>query len=73
MPKGTVVKVNRVMPFSSPGAEETHVSRMLIGKENSGSARLQVNHGVVKAGQWLSGAAHPVPYDEIYYVLSGEA
>jgi mannose-6-phosphate isomerase-like protein (cupin superfamily) len=73
MPRGTVVKVDRVMPFSPPGAEETYVSRMLIDKENSGSERLQVNHGVVKAGQRLSGAAHPAPYDEIYYVLSGEA
>ena len=73
MPKGTVVKVDRVMPFSPPGADEIYVSRMLIDKENSGSERLQVNHGVVKTGQRLSGAAHPAPYDEIYYVLSGEA
>ena len=73
MPRGTVVKADRVMPFSPPGAEDTYISRMLIDESNSGSRRLQVNHGVVKAGQSLSGAAHPEGSDEIYYVLSGEA
>lgn len=73
MPRGTVVKVDRVMPFSPPGAEEIYVSKMLLDKDNSDSQQLQVNHGVVKAGQSLPGAAHPAPYDEIYYVLSGEA
>ena len=73
MPKGTVVKVDQVMPFSPPGMEDTYVSRMLIDEANSGSRRLHVNHGVVRAGQSLEGAAHRPPYDEIYYVLSGEA
>lgn len=73
MPRGTVVTVDRVKPFSPPGAEDVYVSRMLIDQENSGSERLQVNHGVVKAGKSLPGAAHPAPYDEVYYVLSGEA
>ena len=73
MPRGTVVKVDRVMPFSPPGAEDTYVSKMLIDASNSGSERLQINHGVVKAGHRLPGSAHPPPYDEIYYVLSGQA
>jgi len=73
MARGKVVKVERVKPFSPPGAEGTYISRMLIDAGNSGSERLQINHGVVKAGRSLSGAAHPAPYDEIYYVLSGEA
>ena len=73
MPRGTVVKVHKVMPFSPPGMEETYVSRMLIDAGNSGSQRLQVNHGVVRAGQSLEGAVHDEPYDEIYYVLSGQA
>ena len=73
MPRGTVVKVDRVMPFSPPGAEDTYVSRMLIDASNAGSERLQINHGVVKAGRRLPGAVHPPPYDEIYYVLSGHA
>ena len=73
MPRGTVVAVDRVRPFSPTGAEGIYVSKMLIDEENSGSERLQVNHGVVKAGKSLPGAAHPAPYDEVYYVLSGEA
>ena len=73
MPKGTVVKVDRVMPFAPPGVADTYVSRMLIDASNSGSQRLQINHGLVKAGRSLPGAAHPPPYDEVYYVLSGEA
>ena len=73
MPRGTVVKADRVMPFSPPGAEDIYISRMLIDESNSGSQGLQINHGVVKAGQSLSGAAHPEGSDEIYYVLSGEA
>ena len=73
MPRGTVVNAGRVMPFSPPGAEDIYVSKMLLDKDNCGSQRLQVNHGVVKPGQSLPGAAHPAPYDEIYYVLSGRA
>ena len=46
---------------------------MLIDDANSESQRLQINHGVVKAGRSLPGAAHPAPYDEVYYVLSGRA
>ena len=49
MPRGTVVKVDRVMPFSPPGAEDIYVSRMLLDAENSASQRLQINYGVVKA------------------------
>ena len=73
MPRGTVVKVDRVMPFTPPGVEDAYVSKMLIDASNSGSERLQINHGVVKAGRSLSGAKHPPPYDEVYYVLSGQA
>ena len=73
MPRGTVVKVDKVMPFYPPALHEEYASRMLIDASNSGSERLQVNHAVLKAGCRLPGAVHPVPYDEIYYVLSGEA
>ena len=73
MPRGTVVKVDRVMPFAPPGEEDTYISRMLIDESNAGAESLQVNHGVVKAGRSLAGGSHPAPYDEIYYILSGEA
>jgi mannose-6-phosphate isomerase-like protein (cupin superfamily) len=73
MSRGTVVKAERVMPFSPPGAEDTYESKMLIDFCNSGSERLHISRGVVKAGRGLSGGTHPPPYDEIYYVLGGEA
>ena len=73
MPRGTVVKVDKVMPFSPPGYEKVYISKMLIDESNSGSQKLQVNYGVVKGGTGLDGAVHEPPYDEIYYVLSGEA
>jgi len=73
MKKGTVVKVARVMPFSPPGFRDKYLSRMLIDESNSGSRRLQINHGILKAGCKTEPGAHKPPYDEIYYVLSGEA
>ena len=73
MPRGTVVKVGRVMPFSPRGAEGVYVSRMLIDASNTGSPALQINHGTVKAGRRLGGGVHPPPYDEIYYALCGQA
>ena len=73
MPRGTVVKVNKVMPYSPPALQGIYVSKMLMDASNTGSERLQVNHAVLKAGCRLPGAVHPAPYDEIYYVLSGEA
>jgi mannose-6-phosphate isomerase-like protein (cupin superfamily) len=73
MKKPTVVKVDRVMPFSPPEFEEAFASKMLIDMHNSGSDKLQINHCVLKAGCSLPGATHRTPYDEIYYVLSGIA
>jgi mannose-6-phosphate isomerase-like protein (cupin superfamily) len=73
MGKGTVVKVGKVMAFSPPESKGEYLSRMLIDESNSGSKRLQVNHGILKGGSRTSPSAHKPPYDEIYYVLSGEA
>jgi mannose-6-phosphate isomerase-like protein (cupin superfamily) len=61
------------MPFSPPEFQDVFLSRMLLDGDNSGSDRLQVNHCVLKPGCGLPGAVHRPPYDEIYYVLSGEA
>lgn len=72
MPRGKVVKVDKVMPFSPPGMEETYVSRMLIDVFNSSSEKMQINHGTVKKGCALPGGVHE-GHDEIYVVLSGEA
>ena len=71
MPRGKVVKTNKVMPFVVPGLEG-YVSKMLIDVFNSGSEKMQLNHGTLKGGVALPGCGHP-GYDEIYIVLSGEA
>ncbi len=73
MSSGTVVHIDRVEPFSPPGGGGVYLSRMLLDKHNSGSERLQVNHGQLKAGCALPGAVHPPPHDEVYVVLKGEA
>lgn len=73
MKKGTVVKVAKVMPFSPPQFKGEYSSKMLIDATNSGSENLQVNHFVLKGGCSTPGAVHDPPYDEIYYVLNGEA
>ena len=46
---------------------------MLIDRSNSASERLQVNQFVLKPGCSTEGAIHRESYDEVYYVLSGEA
>jgi mannose-6-phosphate isomerase-like protein (cupin superfamily) len=73
MAKGKVVKVRKVMPFSPPGMNDAYISRMLIDDENSGSKRLQINHGIVKGGCGTPGAVLRAPWDEVYYILSGAA
>jgi mannose-6-phosphate isomerase-like protein (cupin superfamily) len=72
MSKGKVVKVSKVMPFS-PTPNGEYISRMLIDVFNSGSDRLQVNHGVLKGGGSFADAVHEAPNDEMYIVLSGQA
>lgn len=72
MTKGKVVKINHVMPFC-PDPKGGYVSRMLIDVFNSGSEKLQVNHGTLKGGGSFSNAVHEAPHDELYIVLSGQA
>ena len=72
MSRGKVVKVHKVMPFSPPGSEDTYVSRMLIDVFNSGSEKMQLNHGTLKGGRATPGGVHE-GHDEIYIVLSGAA
>ena len=73
MAKGTVVHINKVMPFSPPGFGGEYVSKMLLDVYNSGSENIQINHGLLKASCGTPGAAHPKAYDEVYIVLSGSA
>jgi len=67
-----VVDPARVMPFVAPGCEGIYDSRMLLDIFNCGSDKMQVNHGTVKAGKGLPGAAHE-GHDELYIVLKGQA
>ena len=73
MTKGTVIKVSEVLPFSHPVFKGEFTSKMLIDRDNSGSERLQINHFTLKPGGRTDGGVHKAPYDEVYYVLSGEA
>ncbi|MCK5119070.1 MAG: cupin domain-containing protein [Candidatus Latescibacteria bacterium] len=73
MGKGTVVKVSEVMPFSHPDFKGQFISKMLIDPSNSGSEKMQINQFTLKAGCGIAGWVHKAPYDEVYYVLSGEA
>jgi len=67
-----VVNPEQVMPFIAPGCEDLYTSRMLIDTHNCGSEKMQVNHGVVRAGRSLPGGAHR-GHDELYVVLKGNA
>jgi mannose-6-phosphate isomerase-like protein (cupin superfamily) len=72
MAKGKVVKIDKVMPFV-PDPKGGYISRMLIDVFNSGSEKLQVNHGTLQGGCITPGAIHKPPHDELYIVLSGRA
>ena len=72
MAHAKVVHPEKVMPFIAPGCENLYTSRMLIDLFNCGSDKLQVNHGIVKAGKALPGAAH-IGHDELYVILTGHA
>lgn len=65
--KATVVNVSKVMPLSFG---ESYDSRMILDHVITGRDNvIQINHGTVKPGFALDGAAHEE--DEIYYILSG--
>jgi mannose-6-phosphate isomerase-like protein (cupin superfamily) len=69
-----VFSAKQVQGFSPPGAEDKYVSRMLVDKESVGSQQLVVNHFTLKPGKSTGAAgSHPLPYDELYYVLRGRA
>jgi mannose-6-phosphate isomerase-like protein (cupin superfamily) len=69
-----VVRADEVIPFSPAGAEGKYKSRLLIDSEGVGSTRLALNEVTMAPGT-TSGKAesHPIPYDETYYILRGQA
>jgi mannose-6-phosphate isomerase-like protein (cupin superfamily) len=66
-----VFRARDVVGFSPRGAEEAYVSRLLIDRESVGSETMVLNHFALRAGKATAPGAHPAPYDEFYYVLSG--
>ena len=68
-----VFHAKNVAPFSPPGAEAAFESRLLIDASGVGSTALAVNHFTLKPGQHTEAGDHPRPYDEVYYVLRGQA
>lgn len=73
MSKLRVVRAKDVMGFAPEGLEDAYTSRLLIDEEGVGSPKLQVVHATLKPGKTPGGgAAHPVPYDEAYYILRGQ-
>lgn len=66
--KPCVVDVARVKPLEMGGVYESRMilDHVITGRDNV----IQINHGTVKPGAALSGAAHED--DEIYYILSGQ-
>ena len=73
MSKPRVVRAAEIEGFSPESMGGAYVSRLLIESEGVGSSRLMVVHATLKPGcSPGEGAAHPVPYDEAYYILRGQ-
>ena len=73
MEKAKVIKVSEIMGFSPSGSEGGYSSRLLIEPEGVGSSRLTLVHATLKPNLApYEPAAHPVPYDEAYYILRGQ-
>lgn len=70
--KGKVVRITKVKPFPVQYPTGEYISRMLIDVYNSGSEKLQVNHGLLKPGCGVPGGDHG-PHDEIYIAFNGQA
>lgn len=73
MTEEKVVRVSEIMGFSPAESCGAYVSRLLIESEGVGSGKLMLVHATLKPGEAPgAAAAHPVPYDEAYYILRGE-
>ena len=74
MKKERIVRADEVMPYSPAGTEGRYESRLLIESEGVGSTKLMLIQATMGFGM-SSGEAecHPVPYDETYYILRGQA
>jgi mannose-6-phosphate isomerase-like protein (cupin superfamily) len=66
-----VHRTKDVVAFVPRGAEGVCASKMLVDRESVGSETFTLNQFTLHPGKATSGGAHPAPYDEFYYVLSG--
>lgn len=72
MPKALTFEAKDVAGFTL-SEEGVWESRLLIDRENTGADSVLMTHFTVKPGQVMGEAVrHPEPYNEIYYVLTGE-
>ena len=73
MGKRRIVKVNEIEGFYPEDMGGAYASRLLIESEGVGSSRLMLVHATLQPGTSPGeGAAHPLPYDEAYYILRGQ-
>jgi quercetin dioxygenase-like cupin family protein len=72
MSKPVIVRPSQVKEFM---CSDVYTSKMLLDHTNSGSKKLQINQGTLKAGGALLPASkHGEPedeYDEVYIILKG--
>ena len=73
MVRQRVVNIADVVNFSPTGYESVCESKLLIDGEALGSKKLVLNHFTLKPGQQTPYGSHPDPYEEAYYILSGQA
>lgn len=71
MNKQKVIKVYDVEGYSPSGAEDKYMSRLLVDGESVGSTNLVLNHFTLFPGESTYPGSHPVPFEEVYYILSG--
>lgn len=70
--KNLVFNVRDVAGFSPAQYEDAFVSHMLVDQESVGSERLVMNYFILKPGMSTDPGSHPVPFDEVYYILRGQ-
>ncbi len=69
--KRLVFNVSDVTGFSPVDYKDAFVSHMLVDQESVGSERVVMNYFVLRPGKHTDPGSHPVPFDEIYYILHG--
>ena len=76
MAKEKIIKVSEVMGFSPAATKGSYVSKLIIDSGGLGSSKLMLVHATLKPqevqAKGFKCGVHPAPYDESYYILSGQ-